>query len=199
MIGDVRDAAYARSLGEYGGPPVLLALDEVANIAPIPDLPAMVSEGGGQGLLVLACLQDLSQARARWGGAADGFLSLFGTTVVLPGIADTKTLSDLSELAGQREVTSTTLTRSVGSWGRVLPSSSVGTTRQPVLAVDAIARGIPGHAIVLGPDKAIHDVELTPFHSRHPWRELAAVERARGRGHEEHRLELTREGLALGR
>ena len=51
----------------HDGPPTLLALDEVANIAPIPDLPAMVSEGGGQGLLVLACLQDLSQARA--GGA----------------------------------------------------------------------------------------------------------------------------------
>ena len=49
------------------GPPTMLALDEVANIAPIPDLPAMVSEGAGQGLLVLACLQDLSQARA--GGA----------------------------------------------------------------------------------------------------------------------------------
>ena len=49
------------------GPPTLLALDEVANIAPIPDLPAMVSEGAGQGLLVLACLQDLSQARVRWG------------------------------------------------------------------------------------------------------------------------------------
>ena len=46
--------------------PVLLALDELANIAPIPDLPSMVSEGGGQGLVTLACLQDLSQARQRW-------------------------------------------------------------------------------------------------------------------------------------
>ena len=86
------------------GPPTLLALDEVANIAPIPDLPAMVSEGAGQGLLVLACLQDLSQARVRWGSAADGFLSLFGTTVVLRGIADTSTLRDISALAGDREV-----------------------------------------------------------------------------------------------
>ena len=86
----MRDAAYARARDGRSGPPTLLALDEVANIAPIPDLPAMVSEGAGQGLLVLACLQDLSQARGRWGHAADGFLSLFGTTVVLPGIADTR-------------------------------------------------------------------------------------------------------------
>ena len=32
------------------GPPLTLVLDEVANIAPLPDLPAMVSEGGGQGV-----------------------------------------------------------------------------------------------------------------------------------------------------
>ncbi len=68
VIGDVRDAAYTRArTGDGSGPPTLLALDEVANIAPIPDLPAVVSEGAGQGLLVLACLQDLSQARGRWG------------------------------------------------------------------------------------------------------------------------------------
>ncbi len=82
----------------------MLALDEVANIAPVPDLPAMVSEGGSQGVVTLACLQDLSQARGRWGVAADGFLSLFGTTVVLPGIGDVHTLEALSALAGEEEV-----------------------------------------------------------------------------------------------
>ena len=129
IIGDVRDAAYARSRDGHAGPPTLLALDEVANIAPIPDLPAMVSEGAGQGLLVLACLQDLSQARVRWGAAADGFLSLFGTTVVLRGIADTATLRDISALAGDREVAATTVSRSVDRWGRIRPSTSVGSTR----------------------------------------------------------------------
>ena len=146
--------------------PVLLALDEVANIAPIPDLPAMVSEGASQGLLVLACLQDLSQARSRWGTAADGFLSLFGTTVVLPGIADTTTLRDLSALAGERSVPTETLSRAVGSWGRLRPSTSLSTTREPRLPVDAIARGHPGRAHVLGPDKAMAEVELTPARSR---------------------------------
>ena len=101
IVGDVRDAAYVRSRDGQSGPPTLLALDEVANIAPIPDLPAMVSEGAGQGLLVLACLQDLSQARVRWGQAADGFLSLFGTTVVLRGIADTATLRDIERAGGR--------------------------------------------------------------------------------------------------
>ena len=132
----------------------------------------MVSEGAGQGLLVLACLQDLSQARGRWGTAADGFLSLFGTTVVLRGIADTPTLRDISALAGDREVAATTVSRSVGRWGRIRPSTSVGSARQARLPVDAVARGAPGRALVLGPDKDVREVLLTPAHEHSPWREL---------------------------
>jgi type IV secretion system protein VirD4 len=172
ILGDVRDAAYARCRDGHAGPPTLLALDEVANIAPIPDLPAMVSEGAGQGLLVLACLQDLSQARVRWGSAADGFLSLFGTTVVLRGIADTSTLRDISALAGDHEVPSTTITRSVDRWGRIRPSTSLGSSRQHRLPVDAVAHGAPGRALVLGTDKEVREVSLTPAHASSPWREL---------------------------
>jgi type IV secretion system protein VirD4 len=191
MIGDVRDAAYARAHVAPSGPPTLLALDEVANIAPIPDLPAIVSEGAGQGLLVLACLQDLSQARARWGPAADGFLSLFGTTVVLRGIADTSTLRDISALAGDREVASTTIGRSVDRWGRIRPSTSVGSTRLARLPVDAVARGAAGHALVLGPHKEVELTVLTPAHTHAPWRDLMSPQRALVRG--------DAEGRAIGR
>ena len=57
----VRTGAYAtaeadRRAGRTGRPPVVLALDEAANIAPVPDLPAIVSEGGGQGLVTIASI-----------------------------------------------------------------------------------------------------------------------------------------------
>lgn len=104
--------------GLRGDSPLLLALDEVANIAPIPNLPQLVSEGGGQGMLTLACLQDLSQARARWGPDADGWLSLFGSTVILRGVEDVKTLEIFSTLAGEEEV----LTRAVSS---PLPAATI--------------------------------------------------------------------------
>jgi type IV secretion system protein VirD4 len=193
MIGDVRDATYARARETDGGAPTLLALDEVANIAPVPELPAMVSEGAGQGLLVLACLQDLSQARARWGQAADGFLSLFGTTVVLRGIADTATLRDLSALAGDHQVATTTVSRSVDRWGRIRPSTAEGWHSEARLPVDALARGAPEHALVLGPDKELHAVVLTPAHRRSPWRELTPPTRELSRGPER------REPPGLGR
>ncbi|HWE68111.1 MAG TPA: type IV secretory system conjugative DNA transfer family protein [Acidimicrobiales bacterium] len=178
VIGDVRDATYDRERSGEQGAPTLFALDEVANIAPIPDLPGMVSEGAGQGLLVLACLQDLSQARSRWGPPADGFFSLFGATVVMPGIADVATLRSLSALAGEQEIATTTVSQSVGHHGSIRPSSSVSTVRLPRYPVDAIARGVLGHAMVLTPERQVGQVLLTPAHVRSPWRELSSTERA---------------------
>jgi type IV secretion system protein VirD4 len=177
-IGDVRDATYALERTGRTGAPTLLALDEVANIAPIPDLPGMVSEGAGQGLLVMACLQDLSQARVRWGTAASGFGSLFGATVVLPGIGDVATLRDLSALAGEVDVPTTSLSHTVGRHGRLRPSSSLSVRRLPALPVDALAHGQPGGAYVLGPDKALQSVTLTPAYRCSPWRELSGATRA---------------------
>jgi hypothetical protein len=49
----------------------------------------------GQRGAILTSLPAL-RARARWGVAADGFFSLFGTKVVLPGIGDMRTLDAVS-------------------------------------------------------------------------------------------------------
>ena len=178
-LGDVRDATYDRERSGERSPPTLLALDEVANIAPIPDLPTMLSEGAGQGLLTLACLQDLSQARSRWGSEADGFLSLFGTTVVLPGIADMATLDALSTLSGDVELPSNTLGTAQGTNGRLLGSVSTSTVMRRRLPPDVIARGAPGTALAVDGRRQMGWVRLTPAHRDAPWRQL--VERGRDR------------------
>jgi type IV secretion system protein VirD4 len=152
----------------------VFALDEVANIAPLPDLPTIVSEGAGQGLLVLACLQDLSQARSRWGTEADGFVSLFGTTVVLPGIADITTLQAISTLGGEVDVPTTTRGLSQGRDRRLLGSVSTGTIRQRRLPPDVIARGQHGDALAIDSRRRIGWVHLTPAHRDPPWRDLLA-------------------------
>ena len=178
MLSDVRDAAYQRARQGRGTPPVLLALDEVANIAPVPDLPAMVTEGAGQGLLTLASLQDLSQARRRWATEADAFPSLFGTTVVLGGIADMPTLETLSALAGQQEVGTRTVSMGSSADGRRLPAVSLSTVERRRLPVDAVARGVPGTAMALDSRNRVGWVGLTPAHAVSPWRELGGIGRA---------------------
>ncbi|MGC8627495.1 MAG: type IV secretory system conjugative DNA transfer family protein [Acidimicrobiales bacterium] len=129
--------------------PVTFVLDEVANVAPLPDLPATVSEAGGQGLLVLACLQDLSQARIRWGRAAEGFFSLFGAKVLLPGVGDLATLEAISRLAGQTEVVLRSVSSS-GWWSRN-PSShtTYSSRRQARLPVDRVHSLPDGTALLV--------------------------------------------------
>jgi type IV secretion system protein VirD4 len=195
LITDIRTAAYARSAAgstTVGRPaPVVLALDEVANIAPIPDLPGMVSEGAGQGLLTLACLQDLSQARSRWGGAAEGFFSLFGTTVVLPGIGDVRTLEAISSLAGEQEVRTRSVSapvpgpRGVGAVlgrlvlgpraqrGEQVPTMTTSTVMRRRLPVDVVARGETGMALVVDERNRMGWVRLTPWFATEPWRSAA--------------------------
>ena len=82
----------------------LFALDELGQSAKMPFLPGMIAEGGGQGITTLACFQDLSQAVAKYGPIADGFLTLFPTKVIFNGISDKKTVEAISLLAGEHEI-----------------------------------------------------------------------------------------------
>ncbi len=175
-------AAWTGASRASSGPPLLLVLDELANIAPLHDLPTLVAEGGSQGVVTLACLQDLAQARARWDREADGFLSLFGTKLVFPGIGDTRTLEAVSVLAGEHEVPTTSVTRGprrsgLGAFGRGT-TRTVSTRKDRILPVDAIARGYRG--CVLGIEGAEPGfLRMTPWYASSPWREAVMEGRAR--------------------
>ena len=145
-------------------PPVLWALDEAANIAPLPTLPGVLADAGGQGLVVLTCLQDLSQARARWGPAADGFLTLHPTTVLLPGIADTATLRIASLLAGQTLQPERSVSRT--GW-TTRTTTTTSHRRQPLLPEHLVTRGQPGCALRLCQTRPSW-LRLTPAHTT-PW------------------------------
>ncbi len=181
LVRDLRSAAYAHhAAGSPGG--TLLVLDELANIAPLHDLPALVAEGGSQGLVTLACLQDLSQATHRWGPLAEGFLSLFASKLVLGGIGDPRTLQAVSLLAGQ--VDRPVITRPAGLsavlWGRGTPTRTV--RREPRLPPDLVATPPAGTAtLVTG--GAVARVRLTPYYLHSPWRERSALASQQVTGH----------------
>jgi len=156
VIRDVRTAAYDRAAAlspgrPFEGPPLLLALDELANIAPLHDLPAIVSEGGSQGVVTLACLQDLTQAEDRWGRQAVGLLSLFQNKLVFANIADTHTLEMISKLGGEIDVVHTSETKGsrwANSLGqRASRTQTVSTRKERRFPVDVIAVGRPGSVL----------------------------------------------------
>jgi type IV secretion system protein VirD4 len=104
-------------------PPLALILDEVANVAPIPRLPALMSYAAGSGIFVVAVLQDIAQARHRWG--RDGADMLWGaatTKIALGGLSGDE-LTEFSKLAGEYRET-------VHGWTHSEPH---GTTMQASL------------------------------------------------------------------
>ena len=140
----------------------------------------MAAEGAGQGLVTLACLQDLSQARARWGERAEGFFTLFNQKLVFPGVADHRTLQLVAALAGEAQVHVRSTTRARGM-ANLLPNAPVPTvstsvTWRPRLPVDEVARGRPGRALRIAP-RAMGYVGTTPWWTHPTW---AAVARLSG-------------------
>jgi type IV secretory pathway TraG/TraD family ATPase VirD4 len=80
------------SPGNRLDPPLLLMLDEAANIAYLPSLPTMVSAGGGRGITTVNVWQSRAQARDRWG--ADAERAIWGAStvkIVLGGLSDPPT------------------------------------------------------------------------------------------------------------
>ena len=136
----------ALSPGTRLDPPLLLALDEIGNLAPLPALPGLMSEGGGSGITTMPVLQSLAQARARWG--ADDAHAIWDAAIVkviLGGTSSASDLRDLSLLLGERDEHTDSWT--VGDHGsRSLQRS---TRRVPVMPPEAI-RTLPfGIGLVL--------------------------------------------------
>ncbi|MDR2454697.1 MAG: TraM recognition domain-containing protein [Bifidobacteriaceae bacterium] len=115
LVEDVVEAARrlaARSAGARLDPPVLLALDEIGNLAPLPSLPVLMAEGGGTGITTMPVLQSLAQARQKWGADAAGAIwDASIVKIILGGASSTADLRDLSTLIGERDETTTSDTR----------------------------------------------------------------------------------------
>jgi type IV secretion system protein VirD4 len=96
------EAGLAGSKGRHKrlDPPLLMALDEVTQVCPV-DLPVMLSDSAGKGVLIEAVCHSKSQLEQRWGEhGADTVWACSGTKVLLGAISDPDTLEAASKLCG---------------------------------------------------------------------------------------------------
>jgi type IV secretion system protein VirD4 len=107
LVADITAGAFARSAqtGKPIDPALLLALEEVANIAPLPNLDELASTGAGQGVLLLTVLQNISQAADRWGrDRAETIIANHRARLFCSGIGDRATLDYLRHTLGEEEI-----------------------------------------------------------------------------------------------
>ena len=136
----------AASPGARLDPPLLLALDEIGNLSPLPSLPVLMAEGGGTGVTTMPVLQSLSQARDKWGDHAAGAIwDASIVKVILGGTSSARDLQDLAALIGERDERTDTI--SIGEHGYRSLQRSI--RRVSVMPPEAI-RTLPfGTALVL--------------------------------------------------
>ncbi|HMC52397.1 MAG TPA: type IV secretory system conjugative DNA transfer family protein [Acidimicrobiales bacterium] len=162
------------SVGGVLDPPLLVVLDEAANVAPLANLDGLAATAAGHGVQLVTVWQDLAQVEARYGARAATVVNNHRAKVVLSGVSDPATLDHVSRLMGDEEIFSASRT--------VDASGASSTTESPSLRrlapADALRRIPPGEAVLVYG-------HLPPAHLRlRPWfREPELSRRVRaGRG-----------------
>ncbi|MGH3401149.1 MAG: TraM recognition domain-containing protein, partial [Streptosporangiaceae bacterium] len=161
-------AALAGSLQPHGrlDPPMLMALDEVTQICPVP-LPLWMADSAGKGILIVAVCHGLAQLQARWDTAgARAIWDTAGIKVILGGVTDTATLEDLSRLCG--EITLRTRTRTIAEDGR----RAYATSYQPARVLPPeLLRALPEwRALIIRGNLSPVIVRLRMAWKRHDYR-----------------------------
>ncbi|OYN89547.1 type IV secretory system conjugative DNA transfer family protein [Parenemella sanctibonifatiensis] len=93
-----------RSLRNGGlpiSPPLLMLLDEAANVCRVRDLDMWASSMAGQGMILVSVWQDEAQIVSAYGQSkAKEIMANHAATVYLPGISDTDTLATITKKVG---------------------------------------------------------------------------------------------------
>jgi type IV secretion system protein VirD4 len=164
LIRQVIDTAFERSVlaGSPLDPPLLVVLDEAANIAPLADLDTILSTAASHGIHLLTVWQDMAQIEARYGRRWSTIVNNHRAKVLCPGIADPLTLDHVSALIGDSETSEVSTT--VGDDGRRSRTESSGLRR---VAPSSVLRQLPsGEAVVVYGALPPARVKLRPHYER---------------------------------
>jgi type IV secretory pathway TraG/TraD family ATPase VirD4 len=136
----IADRASQRHSSGRLDPPVRLVLDEVNNVAPIPDLPGIFSDSGGRGITTWAFAHNQRQNQQRWGDHGGLMLAYSAPAMlILPGMRGDE-LSEISRLIGNRKEWRATI-------GRGSPSYQLHD--EPIMTAAQLREMDTDHALLL--------------------------------------------------
>jgi hypothetical protein len=167
LIAGLTDAAMraGRRRAEQGGgrldPPMVLVLDEAANICRIGDLPDLYSHLGGRGMIPVTILQSYEQGITVW--SEHGMAALWGSAtkkLIGAGVDSPRLTRDVALLIGHHDVPVRSV--SVGD-GRV--SEQISYQRRMILEAADIRAIEQGTALLLASGSRPALLDLHPWHA----------------------------------
>ena len=177
IVQEIVAAAYERATetGKPIEPPLLLVLDECANIAPLRDLATLASTGAGQGIQLVSVFQDLAQIHAVYGrDHAPTIVSNHRAKVILSGIADPQTLVYVAGLLGDEEIRQ--LSSTSGTEGQRSTTESVAY--RSLAPANLLREMRPGQGVLVYGHLPPSKIALRPWFKDRRLREAAAGARA---------------------
>jgi len=146
LLGELIDHAYedANLNGGLLANPLLLCLDELGNVAPLPNLAEIASTAPSHNIQLVSVFHDLAQARARYGRHAETVINSHRARMLLPGVADLDTLRYFSGLIGDELAHDQARTIGPGYQAR-----SENPTRRPLAPADRLRQLPDGHGLLV--------------------------------------------------
>ena len=171
LVQEIIAHAYDRTTetGKPLDPPLLLVLDECANIAPLRDLATLASTGAGQGIQLVSVFQDMAQIHAVYGrDHAPTIVSNHRAKVILSGISDPQTLDYVARLLGDEQVPFRSSTSS--RQGR---STTESVSYRHLAPANVLREMRPGHGVLVYGHLAPARITLRPWFKDRRLRQLA--------------------------
>lgn len=173
IVREVVAVAYEASAatGRPLNPPLLIVLDEAANVAPISNLDELASSGAGQGIQLLSVFQDMAQVISRYGPQRARTIvnnhraKLFGS-----GTSDLETLDYARRVVGAGEFRERTHTNQQ----RDRRSTTEATIYRDLVPPNLLREAGPGSAVLLYGHLPPARVTLRPWHADRRLRALAS-------------------------
>jgi type IV secretion system protein VirD4 len=146
LLGELIDHAYSEANLSGGRltTPLLLCLDELGNVAPIPNLAEIASTAPSHNIQLVSVFHDVAQSRARYGGHAETVINSHRARMLLPGLADLETLRYFSGLVGDELTRDQTRTSGPGYETR-----SENPARRPLAPPEQLRQLPDGHALLV--------------------------------------------------
>jgi type IV secretory pathway TraG/TraD family ATPase VirD4 len=140
-------------------PPLLVMLDEAANIAPLRKLGTYASSLASQGVQLVAVFQNFGQVRDRYGGQASTIVTNFLVKVLMGATTDRELLELLTILIGKEEITQESLTYGVD--GSRVATASI--RQRELVPIHSLVQQRPGQALALLSHRRPVQLRVRPY------------------------------------
>jgi type IV secretory pathway TraG/TraD family ATPase VirD4 len=178
LIEAIKDRAYELwQRDELQGGRLLLQLDELANIAPLPSLESIVTQGADQGVLVSLAVQSIVQLTGRYGQeTAESVISSARAKVIFGGLGESEQLDRLAKLLGERELRRQSHSRD--GQGHITEHTS--SVREPRVSAGELRAIQPGRALLIYHTYRPELVQIKDGPSAAPFRAMVGWDPPRG-------------------